>query len=362
MTDRDAVRARCTRALTGHRPRSVRDTLAELAASPYAERPPDRYGEGENIAALERETALLLGKEDAVFIAKGVVAQQAALRTWSDRSGRRSIALHPRSHIAEDERNAFERLHPLRGIRVGSSFAPFTVRDLEAEHETLGVVVVELPLRRAGHLLPPWDELAAIATWTRDHGARLHLDGARLWEAQPFYARPLGEIAGLADSVYVSFYKGLGGLGGAVLAGPRDMIAEARVWHARHCGALMTAFPFVVSARDGLARRLPRMQEWWDRARGLAASLARVPGVAIVPEVPQTNAFHLLLPGSPEALDRAHLALAEQTGVWLFGRLARTGHPGFAIAEVSVGEATDDLADEEIVQLVRRLVAAAEPC
>ncbi len=354
--ERDLVRARCTRTLSGHRPRSVRETLASIAASPFADLPPDLYGDGENIAALEAEVACLLGKEAAMFALKGVTAQQAALRTWSDRSGRRTVALHPRSHIAEDERDAFERLHPLHGVRVGPRHAPFLAADLERAAETIGTVVVELPLRRVGYRLPEWDELVAIAAWTRAHGARLHLDGARLWEAQPFYDRPLHEIAAVADSVYVSFYKGLGGLGGAVLAGPDAMIAEARVWHARHCGPLMTAFPFVVSARDGLAQRLPQMRDWWMRARDLARALQVVPGLAIVPGEPQTNAFQLLLPGSPERIDASHLRLARETGTWLFGRFAPTDLPDRAMAEVTIGEAASDLGNDEIVDLVARIL------
>ena len=359
MEERDIVRAQCTRALSGHRVRSVRETLAAIAASPFAGLPQDRYGEGENIAALEAEVARLLGQEDAMFALKGVTAQQAALRTWSDRSGRRTVALHPRSHIAEDERDAFERLHPLHGIRVGSPHAPFDAADLERAGETIGIVTVELPLRRAGYRLPEWDALVAISVWAAAHGARLHIDGARLWEAQPYYDRPLHEIAALADSVYVSFYKGLGGLGGAVLAGPGAMIRQARVWHARHCGPPMTAFPFVVSARDGLAERLPSMRDWWMRARGLARALREIPGLGTIPAVPQTNAFQLLLPGSPEALDAAHLRLARETGTWLFARFAPTDQPDRAMTEVTIGEAASDLADAEVVALVGRLVGMA---
>ena len=357
MEERDLVRARCTRTLSGHRPRSPRETLETIAASPYAALPPDRYGEGENIAALEADVARLLGHEAAMFALKGVTAQQAALRTWSDRSGRRTVALHPRCHIAEDERDAFERLHPLHGVRVGSPHKPFVVADLEQIGETIGTVTTELPLRRAGYLLPEWDQLVEIGAWAKGHGARLHLDGARLWEAQPYYDRPLHEIASLADSVYVSFYKGLGGLGGALLAGPRAMIAEARVWHARHCGPLMTAFPFVVSARDGLSERLPSMADWWSRAREVARALRAIPDLVTVPSIPQTNAFQLLLPGSADGLEAAHLRLARETGTWLFGRFAPTDHPGRSMTEVTIGEAASDFANEEIVALVARLVA-----
>jgi threonine aldolase len=359
MLEHDEVRLRCDRALSGHRRRTVRQSLAALAESPLADLPPDLYGEGEAIAGLEREVATLLGKPAAMFTVKGVIAQQAALRTWSDRSGCRNVALHPKSHIDLDERSAYERLHRLTGVRLGADHTPFEVGDLDAVAETLGAVTVELPLRRAGYRLPEWDALVATSEWCRSRGVPLHFDGARLWEAQPYYARPLAEIAALADSVYVSCYKGLGGLGGALLAGPDAFVAEARVWHARHCGALVTAFPFVLSASDGLRRHLPRMPNYFQRAQALSAALAGVPGAVPAPAAPQCNAFRLHLPGKVDLLKAAHLELARESRIWLFGGFAETILPDLAMTEVSIGDAAEDLSDDEVVRLVERLIEAA---
>ena len=353
MAEHDEVRLGCGRALSGHRRRTVRPRLAALAALP-----PDSYGEGEASAGLERQVAALLGKPDALFAIKGVVAQQAALRTWSDRSGCRTVALHPKCHIDLDERSAYERLHRLAGVRLGADHAPFDAADLDRVAERLGVVTIELPLRRAGYRLPEWDGLVAMSRWCRGRRVPLHRDGARLWEAQPYYDRPLDEIASLADSVYVSCYKGLGGLGGALLAGPQDFIAEARVWHARHCGPLATAFPFVLGASDGLTRQLPRMGEYFRRARSLSVALSGLPGVP-APPPPQCNAFRLHLPGRADRLGAAHLALARESGVWLFGGFAETTLPGYAMTEVSIGDAAEDLGDDEVAGLVGRLLDVA---
>lgn len=354
------IRDLCPRALSGHRRQTIRETLARLGHSPLADLPRDVYGEGAAMQALERDVAALLGYPAAVFMPKGVIAQQAALRIWTERSGFKTVGLHPKCHIDFDERGAYERLHGLQAVRLGLDHQPFGRAELEAAAEEFGVVTVELPLRRAGFKLPDWDELVAISDWCRARGVPLHFDGARLWEAQPHYARPLTEIAGLADSTYVSFYKGLGGLGGSILAGPADFIAAARVWQGRHGGNLWTAFPFVISAAEGLRHYLPRMPAYRVRARALAAALARIPGVRAVPAPPPTNAFQVYLPVSLKALDAAHLELARNSGVWLFGRFAETVLPDLTMAEITIGDAAEDLSDGEIVELVDRLVAAAQ--
>ena len=88
----------------------------------------------------------------------------------------------------------------------------------------------ELPLRDAGYLLPSWEELSELSQACRDRGVPLHLDGARLWESQPHLGAGLAEIAALSETVYVSFYKGLGGLAGAAVAGPVEVVSAARQW------------------------------------------------------------------------------------------------------------------------------------
>jgi threonine aldolase len=329
-----------------------------MAASPWADSDPDFYGEGEVIASLEREVAELLGKESGVFVIKGIIAQLSALRAWTDRSGVRTVALHPWSHIDLDESHAYERLHPLQGLRAGD-YEPFTAQDLDALAEPVGVVVVELPLRRSGFRLPSWDDLVVISEWCRERNIPLHFDGARLWECAAFYNRTYAEICSLADSVYVSFYKGLGGLAGCVLAGPADFIKEANAWKTRHGGNIYTAFPYVLSAKLGLAEHLPKMPSYCARARDLAAALSAIPGLHIAPNPPHTNSFQLYFPAPPEPLERAHLEIAQSDHVWLFGGFYNTPIPNISTTEVQLGNAVEDLTNGEITSLVTRLIDRA---
>jgi len=354
------LRNRCTRWLNGHRPlRSMRESLLALADAPEAALPLDVYGEGEAMQALEADVAALLGKPAAVFFHKGVAAQLAALRVWCG-EGDGPVALHPQSHIAIDEADAFEKLLGLRGLRIGHADEVLTVAELEALPETPAVVVVELPLRRGGYRLPQWSDLVALSAWCRDRYIALHFDGARLWEAAAHYGRPLAEIAALADSVYVSFYKGLGGLAGCVLAGSEDFIARTAPWKTRLAGNVFTQYPFVLSAREGLRRHLPRMAEYRERALTLAAALAAVPGWRVAPEVPQVNAFQLHLPAAPGKLREALLEVARSQGFWLGARAAASQLlEGGAMVEVVVGDAAEGWADEAAVAALRAAVAGA---
>jgi threonine aldolase len=359
--DPDAIRARCTRALTYHGPQqeSPARVLRDLSAVAAGVLSPDRYGEGPLIADFEREVAELLGKEAAVFMPTGTMAQQIALRLWAERKGPRSVAFHPLCHLEIHENKAYQLLHGLHAVLVGSPHRLLGLEELRKVAEPLSALLLELPQRGIGGQLPTWDELCAVAGWTRERGIALHLDGARLWESAPFYRRSYAEIAGLFDSVYVSFYKGLGGIAGCVLAGPASFVAEARVWQRRHGGNVVALFPYVLSAKAALKARLGRMPAYVEKARSIAARLAGMAGVEIVPDPPQTNMMHLYLHGSKERLESAAVALAEETGTWLFGKLQPGPIPARSLFELTVGDAAMELADDEIVGLFEALFARA---
>jgi threonine aldolase len=354
--DPDEVRRACRRFLRRPARHGMRERLIALAARPEADgEEADVYGDGGPVAEVERRVAELLGTTAARWVPKGVIAQQAALRTWTQRSGRPTVALHPLSHIDHDEESAYERLHGLRPIRLGE-LSPYTVDDLDAAGERPGVVTVELPLRMAGLLLPPWDDLVAISRWCRERGVPLHIDGARLWESAHHYDRPLAEIVALADSVYVSFYKGLGGLAGCALAGEPGFLAECAPWLHRHGAQLFHSYPYALAALDGLDVQLPKLGAFRQRAIALAAAIGQIDGVFVTPRPPHVNGFHLYLPGAPETLRERHLELAAATGDWLFGIIAPTSAHGQSVVEIQVDDATDDFTDAEVVERITRLI------
>ena len=161
-------------------------------------------------------------------------------------------------------------------------------------------------------MLPTWEELQAQTAWARERGAAVHMDGARLWESAPYYGRSYAEISALFDSVYVSFYKGIGAMAGSALAGSAEFIAEARVWQVRHGGRIIHLFPYVLSARTKLRQRLDRFPHYHERAVAIAAVLRAVPGIVVKPDPPQTHMMHVYLHGDPERLTAAALDMARE--------------------------------------------------
>jgi threonine aldolase len=353
-----ALFLKCERFLSGHGIRRPADELADLAREAADTPEPDHYGEGAVIEDFEREIAGLLGKESAVFMPSGTMAQQIALRIWSERKNCSTVAFHPLCHLEVDEEKAYQYLHGLRARLVGEPQRLLTLEDLREIAEPIAALLLELPQRYIGGQLPEWQQLVAQAEWARERGAALHMDGARLWESGPCYERSYAEIAALFDSVYVSFYKGVGGIAGATLAGPADFIGEARVWLRRHGGNLIRLYPYVLAARAGLRQRLERFPAYHERAKQVAAALRTVPGVVVKPETPQTHMMHVYLPGDMDRLLAASLDIARDERVGLFRGLWPTELPGYVKFELAVGDTTFSLSDEEIASYITRIVAA----
>jgi threonine aldolase len=222
-------------------------------------------------------------------------------------------------------------------------------RHVEAIPGRLAAVLVELPLRDAGCLLPTWDDLVQLSEACRARGTALHFDGARIWESQPWFDRPLPEIAALADSLYISFYKGLGGLAGAALLGPADFVAEARVWRRRLGGTIYHMTAEAVSALVGLRDQLPLLGDAVAWARAFAAELPS--SVTVQPGVPHTSQFRVYAAGDADIVNERVLALIEERRIGL-PAWHPAQEPGRITAEFIVTEAAVGLDPAEMAALV----------
>lgn len=313
----------------------------------------------EPVELLERRVAELLGKPQALFFPTGTMTQQVAMRIHAERTGRRTFAAHPMNHLELWEHHGYSGVHGLRFTPVGDPHELLTLDQLADVGEPPAALLLELPQREIGGLLPTWSELVAQVGWARDRGAAAHLDGARLWEAQPFYDRPHAEIAGLFDTVYTSVYKGLEGVSGGLLAGPEDVVAEAKVWRRRLGGDLPTPWPLAIPALLGLEERPARMAAYRDHAVAIAAAIT-ADGTAIVhPDPPQTPMFHVHLPVAADDADRANQEIIAERGIQVISRAQTMPLPQHSKFEFTVSENAMDFTPDEVVALLVELVGRA---
>jgi threonine aldolase len=342
-----ARRARCTRFLPGHGPVTAASALATIPADAQI----DTYGQGGAVEALEAEICELLGKPAAAFLPSGTMGQQAVLRVHADRSNRRTVLFHPMCHLERHEEQAYQRLHGLTGRPVGDLNRLITLADLAQIAEPAAALLIELPQRDLGGQQPEFDDLAAQVGWARERGTAAHLDGARLWESAAGYEKSTAEIAALFDTVYVSFYKGIGALAGCCVAGPEDVLGQVREWRRRMGGTLHGLWPNAASALTCLRQRLPRFPAYLEHARALAAALAQTPGVTVVPDPPQVPMMHLVLTVTTDGYAVAARQLAEERGIWIPPSCLTTTDPSVQRIELSVGDATMQFEPGEVSEL-----------
>ncbi|HEX4834420.1 MAG TPA: beta-eliminating lyase-related protein [Trebonia sp.] len=354
---RDAAQS-CAASLRGPVFRSPAQAFADLAEAcrELGIEEWDSYGERGAVGRLEAELTGLFGVAAAAFFPSGVMAQQAALRVHADRAGTRRVALPDLSHLLVHEEDGPRVLHDLEVLLLTRGPEAPAARHVDALPGRVAAVLVELPLREAGCLLPTWDDLTALAQACSDRGIALHVDGARIWESQAWFGRGLPEIAAVADSLYVSFYKGLGGLAGAALLGPADFIAEARLWRRRLGGTIYRTTAEAVSALVGLRDQLPALGATVQFARDLAAALP--PAVTPAPGVPHINHFQVHAAGDADAVNRRVLALIGEHRVGLPG-WRPSPEPGRVTAEIVITQAALGLDPATAASLIAAAVTPA---
>lgn len=328
-----------TACIVRHPPESMATTLRRLAERAEQKSAPDVYGQGALIEDFETGIAAMLGKPAALFLPSGTLAQSLALRIHCDKRDKTTVGLHPTSHLVLHEQDGYRKLWGLDGQLLGHPDRVLTHADLRAQDE-LAALVLELPMREIGGQLPEWEDLLAQVEWARRHDIAVHFDGARLWHCPACYQRSLAEIGALADSVYVSLYKDIGGIAGAVLAGETDFIAEAKIWSRRAGGNLISFYPYILAAEQGLADNLCSISDAVGYARELGPMLASLPGVRANPATPQTAMFHLHIEIPRDRLIQAADEYAAEHDVIVLPKPRAIDAQGNSICEISVGRST----------------------
>lgn len=246
------------------------------------------------VAELQSETASLLGKEAALFMPSGSMANQIAVRVHCTRGS--EFLCEADCHIYQYEQAAFAQLSGLVAKTIqGDSgiLLPSQLRDQIRPHNDHMVrtemITLENTHNRGGGTIQPLQTVIEICEWAEKNGLRRHLDGARLWNAIEATGVDAKQWADPFDSVSVCFSKGLGAPVGSVLAGSKLFIAEARRTRKLFGGGMRQAGIIAAGALHALRHHRPRLAVDHQHAQRLAAAVEECPGLSLGAAGVQTN-------------------------------------------------------------------------
>lgn len=306
-------------------PSAMVSRLAALEAAGALE--PDDYSLGGSVEALERRWAQELGKEAAVWLPTGTLANHLAVRRLC--GARPRVVVQEQSHLFQDEGEALARLSGISVIPLGPGRVCFTVEELEAALASatsgrvlnpVGAVVVETPVRRQYGQVVSLEELRAISEVCRARGVGVHLDGARLYMMSAATGVSARDYAALFDTVYVSLWKYFGAPFGAVLAGDTALLEG--LFHERRMfgGGLPSSYLAAALALEGIDGFEERFSEVMRRARELCSRLETLHGLEPRPYEHGSNTVPVLLGDGVDpqrlaaALYEAGIAISDASG------------------------------------------------
>jgi threonine aldolase len=310
----------------------------------------DLYGTGQVIEDFQSKMAAFLGKENAVFFPSGTMAQQIALRIWCDQQGVKRVAYHPLSHLEIHEEDGLKELHQIETILLADRDSVIQLEDIEAIEEEVSCILLELPQREIGGQLPSYETLVNISNYCKLKNIKLHLDGARLLEVLPFYQVSAEEICSLFDSVYLSFYKGVGGIAGAILAGEQEFIEESKTWKRRYGGDLISLYPYIISANYYFDKRANEMNKYYAGAKELAELFNSCTKISTRPLQPVSNMFHVHFHSSKEKMETILKEVYKESGIGMTGNLREVNNEE-AYFEVSIGDQYEVIPKEKLKKM-----------
>ncbi len=254
----------------------------------------DVFSEDPTINVLQERMAELTGKEAALFVTSGTQANQIALNAHT-RPGDEVIC-EQRCHIFNYEAGAPAalsgvQLHPIFGKYgvLNEEDVENAIRPPDDHFAQTRLITLENTHNRWGGTIYPLDEIKKMRKLADRHHLRLHLDGARLWNATVETGISIKEYASYFDSVSLCFSKGLGAPVGSVLAGSRDFIRRAHYYRKMYGGGMRQAGILAAGALYAVEHNFVRLKEDHRRARKLAEAINEIPGFVIDLTTVQTN-------------------------------------------------------------------------
>jgi threonine aldolase len=271
----------------------------------------DEYGEDPTVNQLQEVFADLVGKAAGLFVPSGTMSNQIALQVLTSPGD--TVVVGARQHVVLYEEGAASVNAGISWVPADDSDGTIRPEDIDAAIErtkhhqpAVGAVAVEDTHMASGGTVWPVEQLSGVASAARRHGLPVHLDGARLWHASVASGRKLSERAAPATLVTCCLSKGLAAPVGSVLAGPADLIEEARLRRKRLGGTMRQAGVLAAAGLVGIRSGIERLAEDHERARRLAAAVAdRWPNAGCDPGKVETNIVLFSHPDPPALL--AHL-------------------------------------------------------
>jgi threonine aldolase len=262
---------------------------------------PDSYGNGGSVEALEKKFAAITGKQRAIYMPTGTMANQLAIAALCGANTK--VFVQETSHVYRDEADAAQSVHNKRLIPLAKGEAAFSLADLRAAIDYhndgevfksgIGAVSIENPVRRANGAQVPFEEIKKITSWCRENKIRLHLDGARLFLASSYSNIPIRDYCDQFDTVYISLYKYLGATGGAILCGETELISKMEHQVKIFGGTMYHAWPQAAMALYYLDGFEKRFKSAVIKSNELFARINDRPGLKIIPWPNGSNIFQL---------------------------------------------------------------------
>ncbi len=292
------------------------------------------------VAKLEEFTAEILGMEASIFVPSGTMSNQLAVRCLTEPGD--EIIMEENSHCYFYEAGAPAALSGVSCRLIGGRNGIFSACDVQMALRPANIhflptkaVLLENTHNRGGGAVWPVDAVKEVSEFARSRGLKMHMDGARLWNASAASGVSESEYAKYFDTVNVCFSKGLGAPVGSALAGPKDIIERARRFRKQFGGAMRQSGIIAAGALFALEKNRERLREDHDNARMLAEGLARIEGLEIDLDTVQTN---IIVVKAKNMLAEPLVNRLAEKGVWV---LPVSGYAIRAVTSLAVN--ADDI-------------------
>ena len=254
----------------------------------------DVYGEDPTVNHLERRAAEIAGKEAALFVPTGTMGNTIAVKLLTEHG--QEVICDSRAHVLDYELSmvAWFSGCVIRAIPTADGILSWDevrrqIRPLSPYSAPTGLIAIENTHNMHGGTVYPMRTVHEICGGAHERGLRVHMDGARIFNAAAALGMPVREIAAPADTVMFCLSKGLGAPAGSILAGPAALIAEGRLYRKRLGGGMRQVGVLAAACLIAMEDSPRKLHDDHLNAKFLAEGLARIPGVQIDPQKVQTN-------------------------------------------------------------------------